>query len=72
MNNTDNTIHFSDDEDDVDQSGQDGKALCCKSCASTFTAVDKGCLMLKELCAKCHGKENDELLAALEEDGKGK
>lgn len=65
MTDIDNTIHFSDD-DDMSRTDKD-ETFKCKGCESDFSLDDKGCSALKELCAKCHAKENADLLAGIDE-----
>jgi hypothetical protein len=71
MTNVDNTIHFSDDDLSDEDNVESGNNTCrCKGCGSEFLPGDKGCSALKELCQKCHAKENADLLALLNDDEK--
>lgn len=67
MDDFDNTIGFSDDDQSDLEDDQQGSQSCkCKLCESVFSTGDKGCSALKELCPKCHANENADLLAAFE------
>lgn len=68
MSDIDNIIHFDDDEDEADKNSGESSQTCeCKECQIIFSIGDKGSSSLKELCAKCHAKENARLLAELED-----
>ena len=69
MDEIDNRIDFSDEEEISDDGADHDDQTCkCKNCKKDFSSGDKGCSVLKELCPKCHTQESAELLAALDED----
>ena len=60
-----NSYCYSDDDCSSSIDGDVKEGLFCSSCGNGYSAKDRGCSVLKQLCPTCHTEAANDLLAGI-------